>query len=365
MGPSASSTSDRKEKQVRAPINQTIIECGFVDQNESVNEMKNLQLSNSYNDIFTNLKGVVKRIRFSPDGKYLCCCCSKNYYGEDINYKRDDNYNVILLNGRNLTPIDSFNHHKKGVNDVCFSSDSVYFATCSADSYVYIYLLETKNIVARMKHKFDNIISLCFSYNNDFLFIGTNNGELLKFKIDSQEIVEQKKLFNLSISSLALSPNGQYLAVASHSNIVKIIECEGFKSVRVFNQRDQPIIAKFDKQGKHLVVSSVDKRVSIWNIKDSSYVCLDHDSIITDFQFFSNVSKIICAGLDGRVYVWSFSNQKLIHVLETDLCKDQWGYNSIDINNNETFVVVGGVLETDGTNKLRVYSTYDDDFVEM
>lgn len=103
--------------------------------------------------------------------------------------------------------------------------NSSIFITAGDDGFVRVYNLERKELI-RKKNYGIRLRSICYSPSGINIAVGTNEGSFFIINENLDIIISAIIDRRATIYDLAYSPNGKYLAVASHDNYIDIYEVE-------------------------------------------------------------------------------------------------------------------------------------------
>lgn len=123
------------------------------------------------------------------------------------------------------------------------------------------------------------------------------------------------RLSSQKINSMALSPDGAYLAVVSEDGMLRIIDILRERLLNVFRSYYGGLIAvTWSPDGRYILTGGQDDLVSIWSFADAALVarCQGHSSWVLDVKFDpwrcdERNYRFGSVGEDGRLLLWDFS----------------------------------------------------------
>ncbi|KAF2420021.1 WD40 repeat-like protein [Tothia fuscella] len=140
---------------------------------------------------------------------------------------------------------------------------------------------------------------------NDFFVIGCEDGTVCKYSLESNTFEGILTRCTLPIRDVALSPDGQWVAVASDELVVKVVNTSDMD--RVMYLRDQPRAAKhvsFDKSGSSLSVSCTDGKIYVYSLSTEEPELIQKvDGLIKSLETESESSSKVIWHPDGRAFV--------------------------------------------------------------
>ncbi|CAG9333083.1 unnamed protein product [Blepharisma stoltei] len=178
---------------------------------------------------------------------------------------------------------------------------------------------ETKYAILKNKNKLP-----VFSPHGKYIILGTNDKKLKSFKTTRNPEFKKKPITQKGISMISFSQDSQYFAVGTN---------EGF--IIIFSTENQNIIKEFEAHysgvscicwsGNFLAVTGNDPWIKIWNIYDNFFLkIIETDYTSQSIEFSPDGKKIITWGQWGFVIIREIDTNKIIA---------QWSvsYNSVSI----------------------------------
>jgi WD40 repeat protein len=177
--------------------------------------------------------------KFSPTGNLLAICHSSS-----------SSNNITLYNTDTWQQQTSLCCHSYLIQDISFSPDGSLLASCGWDGYIKIWDVQQKKLVKEIlfSQPNDYIISLSFSLDNKFLFVGGGNLERWSIKSYSLSDFTEKYnyffnyLFSLSEGPICIDTriiNSQNKIIAgSHRGIV-LLNTDWINDVKKISEKGQ------------------------------------------------------------------------------------------------------------------------------
>ncbi|KAF2003030.1 WD40 repeat-like protein, partial [Amniculicola lignicola CBS 123094] len=102
---------------------------------------------------------------------------------------------------------------------------------------------------------------------NGFFITGSEDGTVCKFSLEDHKLEDILVRTTLPVRDIALSPDGNWVAVASDELVVKVVNTKNMSQIQVL--RDQPRAVKhvsFDTSGSRLAVSCTDGNIYVYSL---------------------------------------------------------------------------------------------------
>lgn len=298
----------------------------------------------TYDQPLKNLKGHrtrVSSIAFSPDGKTIV---SGSY----------DN-TMKLWDASNGNLIHDLSGHEDVVRMVAFSPDGKTVASGSNDHTIRVYDVETGKLLYDKEFSGD-VLSLAFSPDGQSLAVATVGIYLLNAKDG------EKKYWiatdNFYVVSVAFSPDGKTLVGCFRAE-TKLWDAENGNLKQTFAQSSgaaRPLI--FSQDGKTLVGGSLNGKIFIWDVADGKLKnTLSANKNNVPVAIFPN-GKILVSGGDedsketknyeGEIEFWDIENGNLVR----KFAKQRSPVNSLAISPDGKTLAAGNYNGTIGLWKV-------------
>lgn len=134
-----------------------------------------------------------------------------------------------------------------------------------------------------------------------------------------------RSIFTLSghmdqVRGIAFSPDGSYIATASHDNTVKVWDnASGNELLTLLGHSDGVLDVAFSPRGTYLATAGRDRTVRVWRVSTGEPVCvLQHERAVLSVAFSPNADERLLAsgGEDEAALIWNLGSGKIVHVLD-------------------------------------------------
>ncbi len=215
----------------------------------------------------------VQSVAFQPNGELLASAGGSSGIGEIKIWRVKDGKLLASLTG-----------HEGEVTTVAFSPDGQTLASGSWDGTVRLWDIKTQRSLAILKGHDNYVTAVTFSPDGKILASGgwdkavrlwdvASGREIRKFIDDVASTREVRKFIDNadSITSLAFSPNGKYLAAGTKDALIKLWEpSTGILRKRLVGHTQDVRAVAFDRMGELLLSASWDGSVKLWSVSQGN-----------------------------------------------------------------------------------------------
>lgn len=166
---------------------------------------------------------------------------------------------------------------------------------------------------------FKSIFSLALSPNGKFLAMGDIEGQIYL-----RQVVDGKNLLTLKghgacVQTVAFSPDGQTLASGGYDNLIKLWDIKTRNCLKTLDQHTGCVCSvSFSPDGQILASGSSDTSIRLWDV--STGMCLKilhgHTRWVLSVRFNSTDSTLVSSGGDCDIRLWNITKGICIKILK-------------------------------------------------
>ena len=226
-------------------------------------------------------------------------------------------------------------HKIKHVCSKCCSIDDVNNILYFDDgNEIAIYSIDTKRIVGRLTGHTQHVNCVCCDTNKPILYSSSSDCTIRVWNLVTFECIKILRNNLLETTQIAISQDGNYLAIASADNNVVIQDSTSYNVISTLHHNGKITAIRFFKNGKNIATSSWDKNLCIWDVesgellnsyyhvtlpKPDNYICVDtplesiiNDSWITNIGILEDNNTIYSSSVLGYFYAWKYERKEVL-----------------------------------------------------
>ena len=139
---------------------------------------------------------------------------------------------------------------------------------------------------------------------NDFFIVGAEDGSVTKYSLLTNSMEEILVRCSLPIRDLAISRDGEWVAVASDELEVKVVNTRDMTRVMYLREQTRPVKhVSFDVSGTTLAVSCTDGMIYMYSLSSEQPQLLKRiDGLIKALETDAEASAKVAWHPDGRAF---------------------------------------------------------------
>jgi WD40 repeat protein len=254
---------------------------------------------------FSGHQSSVLSVSFSPDGQYLAT-------GSDDRTAR--------LWDRKGNQVAEFSGHQGWVMSVSFSPDGQYLATGSSDSTARLWdlnhlpnppLLRGGNGGVVFSGHQDSVWSVSFSPNGQYLATASHDRTARLWDMQGNQVAEFSGHQGW-VWSVSFSADGQYLATGSSDSTARLWDMQGNQVAEFSGHQDSVRSVSFSLNGQYLATGSVDRTARLWDRKGNQLVEFSgHQFSVTSVSFSPDGQYLATGSSDSTARLWDLNGNQV------------------------------------------------------
>ncbi|NBC83322.1 MAG: hypothetical protein GVY19_08055 [Bacteroidetes bacterium] len=184
--------------------------------------------------------------------------------------------------------------------------------------------------------------------SEEFYSIGTD-GRILQWDLRSSNKAQLLHKNNFINRSLAISPDGKYLACGNDQSTIQLFNLQNPGAApKILSAHNGWVWAlSFSRDGSQLISTGADMRLILWNINDLSHqVVAEHDSRIRSLTFARSGNEFYTADDNGNLLQWDVNGNN------SSLLQNNHSIYSISLNSSGRYIAIG-----DKEGNLKIVNT--------
>ncbi|WP_163835322.1 WD40 repeat domain-containing protein [Spartinivicinus ruber] len=261
----------------------------------------------------------VNAIAYDPAGPYLATA------------DNSQQIKIIQMNNSDGRVVRVLNYHQEDVVGITYSPDGKWLASVSKDRNLVIFELVTNQLVKIPLDTFGDVGVVKFSPKGRFLYAAMGQTFV---KVDmlngfNKYFYAKGKFRSEEISSMDISLNGKYTAVAFKSGKVKLWKTKNnelFSEVEI--KHKLPSVIKFTKG--YLAIATMGSKVLAWDYKNASvkYTLKKDQHILHRPQLhYDQYENNLILVNKNKVSIWNASQFNLVKQYKLDSAYNMMGFS--------------------------------------
>ena len=301
-----------------SPDGQLLASGGYEDSKISLWDVQTQTLIWSF-DGHTHdaglLNSAVSDVAFSPDGKSLAS-------GSFI----DGTLRLWDVTSRAQIALLQETNDLGGINDIAFSPNGAILAAASDDAIIRMWDTRTLERIGKLETKSGGVTSIAFRPNGKTLASLNGGGapteiklggdmSIRRWEVESRKQIALAQHHSPSVASVALSPDGELLAVGCHNGVVELWDIPSRKRVDALRGHAAMVqCVAFSPDGR-LLASSATEYAHLWNIRDRKQIAVfNHTAIVKSISFSPDGKTLVCVD-DTCIRLWDTRRKRPKSVL--------------------------------------------------
>ncbi|MDI1489198.1 MAG: DNA polymerase alpha accessory factor Mcl1 [Ramalina farinacea] len=192
--------------------------------------------------------------------------------------------------------------HPSGPTFLAYTPNGKKLVTAGSNNVVRVYTTGSDGEPTNLDDCQEN--NTAVAATNDFFLTGSDDGTVCMYSLETYTYEKMVTRFTLPIRDIALSPDGQWAAIASDELAVKIVNLED--SFKILYLRDLPKPAKhlsYDPSGTFLAASCTDGAVYLYSLsKEEPELKRKIQGVIRSLDIEAETSSKAAWHPDGRAF---------------------------------------------------------------
>ncbi|KAF2197933.1 WD40 repeat-like protein [Delitschia confertaspora ATCC 74209] len=192
--------------------------------------------------------------------------------------------------------------HTPGATFLSYTPNGKKLITVGIDNYCRIFTTGSDEEPATIDDCQEN--NTAIAAGNGFFITGSEDGTVCKYSLENNKLEEVLVRTSLPVRDIALSPDGNWVAVASDELVVKVVNTQDM--TKILYLRDQTRSVKhvsFDTSGTYLAVSCTDGRILIYSLSSEQPEMIKQlEGMIKSIDSDAEASSKVLWHPDGRAF---------------------------------------------------------------
>ncbi|MBN1123118.1 MAG: protein kinase [Anaerolineae bacterium] len=216
--------------------------------------------------------------------------------------------------------------HEGWVMSVAFSPDSHLAVSGSSDGALFLWNLNTGEIVRQFEGHDGRVSGVVFSANGQRVLSSSNDGTLALWDVDTGAQIRRFEGHSAAVNAVAISPDGRYALSASSDNTIILWDIDTGAVVRQMEGHSDVVNdVAFAPDGQTALSASADATLILWDIPtgESLRVFSGHDASVQAADISPDGQTALSGDANGSMLLWELSTGEILrHYAPTDSIHD-------------------------------------------
>ncbi len=242
--------------------------------------------------LFTGHTGPLRKIAYSPDGKYL------------LTGSTDET--ARLWDAATGREVRQFIGHTNTVWGVAFSPDGKHILTGSFDKTVRLWDAATGKELRQFIGHTDAVSSATFSPDGKYILTGSADKTARLWDAATGQELRQFIGHTDIVWTAAFSPDGKYILTGSADKTARLWDAATGQELSQFTGHLGSVIAAFSPDGKYIATASDDYTARLWDLKTGQELqqFIGHTNPVVNVAFSPDGKYVVTASYDSTARVW-------------------------------------------------------------
>jgi len=152
------------------------------------------------------------------------------------------------------------------------------------------------------------------------ILVATGDGTLVILSLEDLSTLRKIKLSEQSLRSIALSPDGKYIALGYSDSYIRILETDSEQLIYEFEAHKNSVFSLvFSPDGLFLLSGSRDAHLSIWSVMDGfkqKETIVAHMFAINNIVYNPDGNSFATCSMDKSIKIWDAKGFNLLKVID-------------------------------------------------